>query len=136
MGLEEDYQKLLENDAVIQLDNSIRHIENAGVSIITKNLHQGIGKLKWLIREESLAPTDSGWRAFGTQDSEEYIQDSSNLMLVDFNNMANLDTMIFAVYRMPVGTKLEYHHGEEGKYFLDINTNKRLAWQSYSKENE
>ena len=53
VGLEEDYQKLLENDAVIQLDNSIRHIENVGVSIITKNLHQGIGKLKWLIREEN-----------------------------------------------------------------------------------
>lgn len=53
-------------------NTKITFIENAGGVIITKSIYQGTSKLKWLFREESVNPSDNGWRAIGDNDTQEY----------------------------------------------------------------
>lgn len=101
-------------------------IENAGGVIITKSIYQGTSKLKWFFREESANPVDNGWRAIGDNDTQEYINNTENLMVVDFNTLANIEPAVLLVYDMPVGTDLEFCFDGTGRYFIDINTGNRI----------
>ena len=66
-------------------------IENAGGVIITKSIYQGTSKLKWFFREKSVNPSDNGWRAIGDNDTQEYLDNPENSMVVDFNTLANIE---------------------------------------------
>lgn len=69
----------------------ISFIENAGGVIITKSIYQGTSKLKWFFREKSVNPSDNGWRAIGDNDTQEYLDNPENSMVVDFNTLANIE---------------------------------------------
>lgn len=101
-------------------------IENAGGVIITKSIYQGTSKLKWFFREESVNPSDNGWRAIGDNDTQEYLNNPENSMVVDFNTLANIEPAVLSVYDMPVGTDLEFYFDDTGRYFVDTNTGNRI----------
>lgn len=101
-------------------------IENAGGVIITKSIYQGTSKLKWFFREESVNPSDNGWRAIGDNDTQEYLNNPENSMVVDFNTLANIEPAVLSVYDMPVGTDLEFFFDDTGRYFVDTNTGNRI----------
>ena len=89
-------------------NKQITFIENAGGMIITKSIYEGTSKLKWFFREESVNPSDNGWRAIGDNDTQEYLNNPENSIVVDFNTLANIEPAVLAVYDMPVGTDLEF----------------------------
>lgn len=101
-------------------------IENAGGVIITKSIYQGTSKLKWFFREESVNPSDNGWRAIGDNDTQEYLNNPENSMVVDFNTLANIEPAVLSVYDMPVGKDLEFCFDDTGRYFVDTNTGNRI----------
>ena len=101
-------------------------IENAGGVMITKSIYQGTSKLKWFFREESVNQSDNGWRAIGDSDTQEYLDNTENSMVVDFNTLANIEPAVLSVYDMPAGTDLEFCSDDTGKYFVDTNTGKRI----------
>jgi hypothetical protein len=101
-------------------------IENAGGVIITKSIYQGTSKVKWLFREESANSSDNGWRAIGDNDTQEYLDNPENSIIVDFNTLANIEPAVLAIYDMPVGTDLEFCFDNTGRYFIDTNTGKRI----------
>lgn len=101
-------------------------IENAGGVIITKSIYQGTSKLKWFFREESVNPSDNGWRAIGDNDTQEYLNNPENSMVVDFNTLANIEPAVLSVYDMPVGIDLEFCFDDTGRYFVDTNTGNRI----------
>ena len=67
-----------------------------------------------------------GWRAIGDNDTQEYIDNPENSMIVDFNTLANIEPAVLLVYDMPVGTELEFFFDDTGRYFIDTNTGKRI----------
>ena len=79
-----------------------------------------------MFREESVNPSDNGWRAIGDNDTQEYIDNPENSMIVDFNTLANIEPAVLLVYDMPVGTELEFFFDDTGRYFIDTNTGKRI----------
>ena len=107
-------------------NKQISFIENAGGVIITKSIYEETSKLKWLFREESVNPSDNGWRAMGDTDTQEYIDNPENSMVVDFNTLSNIEPAVLAVYDMPIGTDLEFCVDHTGRYFIDMNTGKRI----------
>ncbi len=113
--------------AGLKSGSMVRFIDNAGGCIITKSLLAGTSTLKWLFRSESVRAEDNGWRAFGDTDTQEYIDDVENHIVVDFNTLANIEPMVLDVYDMPVGTDLEYHCDETGRYFTDSETGERIT---------
>ena len=94
--------------------------------IITKSIYEGTSKLKWFFREESVNPSDNGWRAIGDKDTQEYLNNPENSIVVDFNTLANIEPAVLAVYDMPVGTDLEFCFYNTRRYFIDTNTGKRI----------
>lgn len=76
-------------------------ISNAGGMIITKSLLEGKSKLKWIFRENSANAADNGWRAIGDTDTQEYINDSENMTVVDFNTFANIDPLFLLYTTFP-----------------------------------
>ena len=109
----------------------ISFIENAGGVIITKSIYQGTSKLKWFFKEKSVNSSDNGWRAIGDNDTQEYLDNPENSMVVDFNTLANIEPAVLFVYDMPIGTDLEFCRDHTGKYFIDANTGNRIKsnWQ-------
>ena len=82
--------------------------------------------MKWFFREESVNPSDNGWRAIGDNDTQEYLDNPENSIVVDFNTLANIEPAVLAVYDMPVGTDLEFCFDNAGRYFIDTNTGRRI----------
>ena len=107
-------------------NKQITFIDNAGGVIITKSIYEGTSMLKWIFREESVNPSDNGWQAIGDNDTQEYLNNPENSIVVDFNTLANIEPAVLAVYDMPVGTDLEFCLDNTGRYFIDTNTGKRI----------
>lgn len=105
----------------------ITFIEKAGGMIVTKSLLDGKSSLKWIFREESTNSADNGWRAIGDSDTQEYIDNPENMVVVDFNTFANIVPAILAIYNLPVGTDLEFYIENEKRFFIDTKTGKRLG---------
>lgn len=103
-----------------------QYIQHAGGCIVTKSILQGDTVLKWLFREESVHEADNGWRAIGADDTQEYVDNSANHTICDFNTLANIEPAVLNVYEMPVGTELELREDASGKYFLETNTGQEI----------
>ncbi len=126
MGLFNKSKKAAKSKDILEisplLENSVTFIENSGGCMITKSLLSGKSTLKWIFRNESINDVDTGWRAFGDTDTQEYIDIVDNHTIVSFNTLANLEPMVLDIYHLPIGTDLEYHCDETGRYFTDNNT--------------
>ncbi len=101
-------------------------IKNAGGCIITRSIYNGESKLRWIFREESKNENDNGWRVIGDKDTQEYLNNPNNSMIVDFNTLANIEPAVLSIYNMPVGTDLEFCCDNSGRYFIDTKTGKRI----------
>ena len=54
----------------------IEFIPAAGACLVSKNVLSGAGRIKWMVREESRAAADNGWRIFSDIDTTEYLHDA------------------------------------------------------------
>ena len=97
-------------------------IERAGGMVVTKSLLSGSSKLKWIFRDDSVYDADSGWRAIGDTDTQDYLSKSKNMTVVDFNTLANIEPAILVIYDLPVGTDLEFRIEDGKKSFVDTQT--------------
>lgn len=102
-------------------------IKNAGACLVSKNILNGHGQLKWLVREKSINPkVDNGWRIFSDIDTSEYLDNPNNLSVCDFNTVAEIEPAIIAIYLLPVGSDLQLVK-EDGKItFYDNLTEQQL----------
>ena len=98
--------------------NPLFHTEFS-ISDSLKNVRKSV-----LIYETIIS--DNGWRAIGDTDTQEYIDNPENSMVIDFNTLANIEPAVLAVYDMPIGTDLEFCFDNTGRYFIDTNTGKRI----------
>nr|WP_255295591.1 DUF2185 domain-containing protein [Bacillus cereus] len=55
-----------------------------GSSIISKNILQSIGNVKWCIKEQPVNAIDNGWRFLSEIDTDEYLADASNMSICDW----------------------------------------------------
>ena len=102
------------------------YIQGAGDCIVTKSLLNGEAALKWMFRGEALDPYDNGWIAYGEGDTQEYVNDTDNLAIVDFNTLANIEPAVLMIYEMSIGADLEFKSDTTGKYFIDLTTGQEI----------
>ena len=108
------------------MKNNIEFIRKAGGCIVSNNIMSGKGKLMWCLREESMDGSDNGWRFFSDIDTEDYLSDSSNLSVCDFNTVAQIEPAIIAIYLMKVGTDLRLVNSNGKKKFIDNETGEEV----------
>ena len=104
----------------------VNFISNAGGCIVSKNILNHKGKLKWCVREESLNEVDNGWRFLSDIDTEEYLNKAENMCICDFNTVANIEPAILMIYNCKAGTDVELVEENGKKFFLDNNTGDEL----------
>ena len=83
------------------------YIPKAGACVVSKNILEGRSKLKWLFREESIDRLDNGWRFFSGIDDDDFVNSIENLVVCDFNTVANIEPAIIGIYPFPVGSDLQ-----------------------------
>jgi hypothetical protein len=61
----------------------------------------------YMYREVPDNDVDSGWRFFSGTESQEYVDDASQISIYDVNTIANYDPAIIPYLGSPEGTQLE-----------------------------
>lgn len=93
-----------------------------GGSVVSKNILEGNGRLKWCLREKPLNEIDNGWRFFSENDTETYLADSANLIICAWETVVNLEPIIESIFDLPVGTELTLCNENDNKFFIDTIT--------------
>jgi hypothetical protein len=101
---------------------SIEFIPGAGACLVSKNVLSGAGRIKWMVREESRAAADNGWRIFSDIDTTEYLHDANNLVITDFNSVCELEPALIGIWNLPVGSDLQIVDEGDGIQIVDTAT--------------
>lgn len=99
-----------------------------GGSIVSKNILENKGRLKWCFREEGVNAIDNGWRFLSEIDTDDYLNDSSNMVVCDWGTIFELEPAIAPIFDMPVGTELTLIYTEQEKYFVFTGTGERCIF--------
>lgn len=100
----------------------VEFIANAGACLTTRNVMEGRGRVRWMVREGSQREVDNGWRFFSVIDTDEYLADSSNWVVVGFNEVCAIEPALIGVYDFPVGSDLQIVDGGSGIEIVDTDT--------------
>ena len=95
---------------------------NMGGSIVSKNILENKGRIKWCFREESVNPVDNGWRFLSEVDTDEFLQNPSNMSICDWGTVFEIEPAIMPIFDMPVGTELTLVYEGQNKFFVNSNS--------------
>lgn len=95
---------------------------NMGGSIVSKNILKGKGRIKWCFREQSVNAIDNGWRFLSEVDTDDYLQDASNMVVCDWGTLFEIEPVIAPIFNMPIGTELTLVYEDQRKYFVFAET--------------
>ena len=89
-----------------------------GGCIVSKNILENKGKLKWCIKENSQNELDNGWRFLSDLDTNEFLSNVSNLVVCDWGTIVDLEPAVIPIFDMPVGTEITLVQENGKKYFV------------------
>jgi len=105
-------------------------IPKAGACLTSKKVLTRAGRVKWMVREESQAPADNGWRIFSHIDTDDYLADSANLQIVDYNQVCALEPALIGIWDFPVGSDLQIVDEGEGIRIVDTASGRVVPTES------
>ena len=108
-------------------NQNLRFIKNAGGCVVSKNVTNGKGKVKWLLRELPVNKADNGWRVFSDIDDNEFLSSPNNLEVCDFNTIANIEPAVIGIYLYPVGSDIQLVNQDGKIKFFDNITGKVIS---------
>lgn len=109
---------------------TIEFIPSAGACLVSKNVLEGNGQVRWMIREQSKFPADNGWRIFSHIDTSEYLADANNLTIIDFNQVCMIEPALIGIWDFTVGSDLQMVNDELGKRIVDTPTGKEIPQEN------
>lgn len=108
-------------------DKYIEFIPKAGACLATLNVLERRGRVRWMVRGESKAPADNGWQFLSHVDDSEYLNDTSNWRIVDFNELCVIEPALIGIWDLPVGSDLQLVDDELGKRIVETATGRELS---------
>lgn len=102
------------------------YISCYGACLVSGNIYEKKGRLKWCIREESQREIDNGWRFLSEIDTEEYLNDVENWRILPYEAVIEIEPAVLVIYDMPTGTDIALICEGGRKYFVDTNTGIRI----------
>jgi len=79
-----------------------------------------------MIRENSQNPSDNGWRIMSHIDTSEYLADSSNWQVVDFNAVCAIEPALIGIWDLKVGSDLQLVDDELGIRIVDTPSGQEI----------
>ncbi|WP_312335311.1 immunity protein Imm33 domain-containing protein [Anaerospora hongkongensis] len=89
-----------------------------GGSIVSRNILESKGNLKWCIKERPVNELDNGWRFLSDIDSDEFLADSSNMLICDWGTIIEIEPAVLYIFNMPYGTDITLVNESGKKYFI------------------
>ena len=101
-------------------------IPNAGACLVTTNVMDRRGLVRWMVRVPSSNSVDNGWQISSHIDTAEYLQDKSNWVIASFNDVCNIEPALIGIYDFPVGSDLQIVRDERGIHVVDTPTGREI----------
>ena len=108
------------------LSEYVEFIPAAGACLATKSVLDGTGLVRWMVRVPSKAPVDNGWQIMSHVDTSEYLNDTSNWQIVDYNELCAIEPALIGIWDMPVGADLQIVRDELGIRVVDTPTGREI----------
>ncbi|WP_185995576.1 DUF2185 domain-containing protein [Nocardioides campestrisoli] len=112
------------------MPDTIEFIPDAGACLVSKNVLSGAGRVRWMVREESRAAADNGWRIFSHIDTSEYLHDAKSLQIVDFNRVCEIEPALIGIWDLPVGSDLQIVDEGHGIRIVDTPTGRDVPLEA------
>lgn len=109
----------------------VEFIPKAGACITTLNVLERRGRVRWMVRGSSKAPADNGWQILSHIDDSEYLKDTSNWRIVDFNELCMIEPALIGIWDLPVGSELQLVDDELGKRIVETATGRELSTEEW-----
>lgn len=100
--------------------------DNMGGSIISRNIIEGKGKIKWCIKEEPINSIDNGWRFLSDVDTDEFLASPQNMIVVSWEAVLKFEPLLIALFDMPIGTDMYIETTNGKKHFYDTETDQTI----------
>jgi len=104
----------------------VEFIAHAGACLVTKNVIERRGVVRWMVRDVSQDPVDNGWQIMSHVDTSEYLEDLSNWQIVDFNDLCAIEPALIGIWDLPVGSDLQIVRDEQGIRIVDTPTGREI----------
>lgn len=101
-------------------------IPKAGACLATRNVLSGAGLVRWMVRKPSQASVDNGWQIFSHIDTSEYLNESSNWQIVDYNDLCAIEPALIGIWDLPVGSDLQLVRDELGIRVVETATGREI----------
>lgn len=89
-----------------------------GGCIVSKNILEHKGNLKWCIKEAPVNELDNGWRFLSDIDTDEFLENSSNMRVCDWSTIIELEPAVMNIFNMPRGTDITLINKDGKKSFI------------------
>jgi hypothetical protein len=106
-------------------------IPGAGACLVSKNVISRAGRVRWMVRKESRAAADNGWRIFSHIDTAEYLADAKNLQIADFNAVCAIEPALIGIYDFPIGSDLQVVDEGNGIQIVDTATGRAIPPENF-----
>ena len=113
------------------MDGTPQFIPKAGACLLSKNVIEGRGRVKWMVREKSKIPQDNGWLIFSDIDDSAYLSDPSNLQVVDFKQACMFEPALIGIWNFPVGSDLQIIDDGDGIQIVDTPTGRVIPREEF-----
>jgi hypothetical protein len=90
-----------------------------GYCFATDHITVDGSRVGYMYREHPDEASDSGWRFFSGQESDEYANDPANLAIYDVNTIANYDPEIIPLLDSPFGSAFA-RDGQSGRFLEEL----------------
>ena len=97
-----------------------------GAATASVNIINGVGRLKWCVRETPAAEIDTGWTFLSEIDDEEFLAKKGNLRVVTYQSIVEIEPAVLWIYQLPVGTDIQLVIEKGKRYFVDSQTGKKI----------
>lgn len=101
---------------------------NLGGSIVSKNILEQQGRLKWCFRERSVNELDNGWRFLSEIDTDEFLAKSENMLICDWGTIVEIEPAVIPIFSLPVGTELTLEYDGSKKFFVNSETGEKVIF--------
>ena len=100
--------------------------DGGGGCIVSKNIIEEKGELKWCVREKGINDLDTGWRFLSSIDTDEYLSNSENMCIYNYDTVVEIEPAILLIYDLPVGTDVTLIREGKKKFFVDTATGEKI----------
>jgi hypothetical protein len=94
-----------------------------GGFVVSKNIISGV-PIRYSFREKSSIPQLNGWNLYSMNDDDEYINNSSNFVILSAESISKIAPVVLEIFDAPYGTDLCWLYEESihiGFYDLAVD---------------